>query len=274
MPAPKNTWSHLISVLTQVHNRVVKEDFRDVGDDDWETDISTPRSSLRTACTIRANDSAPIVMLRLLLYYLILRKAQDMQIPYYGMPVAETQATFKFKPQVCLYFQQSALDYPSNGNPVTGIISFRLMDQTSNSLTQSKMTQIANLVKTHFGGSTPFVWKKGRVMVTYNNWEEGIAWQILSLNPTEGERVIKQLLKVQGSTFDDKYMNVNENASPLERYPTNPGNQSILGKSTKKPRQRPIGNVVFRYATLSIHGKSRPEHLYDTTNRLVETVVK
>ncbi len=263
-----------MSVITQIQNRIVKEDFRDVGDDDWEPDISTPRSSLRTACTVRANDSAIMVILRLFLYYIVLRKAQDMQIPYYGMPIAETQATFKFKPQVCLYFQQSALDYPSNSNPVTGTISFRLMNQTSTSITKSKVTQIANLVKTHFGGSTPFVWKKGRIMVTYNNWEEGVAWQILSLNATEGERVIKQLLKVQGSTFNDKYMNVNENAAPLEKYPSNPGSQSILGELTKKPRQRPLANVVFRYATLSIHGTSRPEHLYDTTNRLVDTVVK
>ncbi len=274
MPAPTNPWSHYISVITQIQNRVVKEDFRDVGDDDWEPDISTPRSSLRTACTIRANDSAPLVMLRLILYYVVLRKAQDMQIPYYGMPIQDTQATFKFKPQVCLYFQQSSLDYPSNSNPVTGTISFRLMDQTSTSITRTKVIQIANLVKTHFGGPTPFIWKKGKIMVTYTNWEEGIAWQILSLNPTEGQRVIKQLLKVQGSTFDDKFMNINENASPLEKYPNNPGNQSILGESTKKPKQRPVANVLFRYATLSIHGKARPEHLYDTTNRLVDVAVK
>ena len=274
MPAPNNAWSHYISVVTQIQNRVVREDFRDVGDDDWEPDISTPRSSLRTACTIRANDSAPLVTLRLILYYVVLRKAQDMQIPYYGMPVAESQATFRFKPQVHLYFLQSALDYPSGSNPVTGSISFRLMDESTTSITQSKVTQIANLVKTHFGGSTPFTWRKGKTMVTYNNWEEGIAWQILSLNATEGERVIKQLLKVQGSTFDDKFMNINEPASPSQRYPTNPGSQSILGQVTTKPKQRPVADVKFRYATLSIHGKSRPVHLYDTTNRLVDVVVR
>lgn len=274
MPAPNNAWSHYISVITQIQNRVVREDFRDVGDDDWEPDISTPRSSLRTACTIRANDSAPLVMLRLILYYVVLRKAQDMQIPYYGMPIAESQATFRFKPQVTLYFLQSSLDYPSNKNPVTGTISFRLMDETSTSITNNRIKQIANLIKTHFGGSTPFIWKKGKLMVPYNNWEEGIAWQILSLNATQGERVIKQLLKVQGSAFESRFMNINTSAAPAQKYPQNPGNQKILGESIPKPRQRPVADVVFRYATLSIHGRAKPIHLYDRTNTLVDVVVK
>lgn len=38
----------------------------------------------------------------------------------------------------------------------------------------------------------------------------------------------------------------------------NPGNQTILGDSTKKPRWRPGGTVYFAYADLVVHGLDEP----------------
>ena len=68
------SWEHLQDVWSKVHNRRVRNHFRDLvndPDDDqsWEAfdgrlDISIPRHSLYQACTIRELDTADMVMLR------------------------------------------------------------------------------------------------------------------------------------------------------------------------------------------------------------------
>lgn len=201
LPSNYNSWRHFISVITQIQNRIVKEDFNDVGDDTWEPNITTDRASLRVACTIRANDSAPIVLLRLILYYIVLRKAQDLQVPYYGMPSGTIQAQRKFKPQVLLYFSQDSIQVARGKDPKTGEITWRIMDESSETITRTKIEQLANRIKTHFGSGEGFVWRKGKIMISYTDWDEGIQFQILSLTPQEGEQTIKQALKAHGASF-------------------------------------------------------------------------
>ncbi len=68
MPAPGNEWEFLQSVLMRLYNRVVRDDFRDGIPDDT---ISTPESALRYACLIKDNDTAPMALCRMFLYFLV-----------------------------------------------------------------------------------------------------------------------------------------------------------------------------------------------------------
>jgi hypothetical protein len=274
MPAPTNSWSHYISVITQVQNRIIKEDFKDVGDDRWEPDISTPRGSLRVACTIKATDSAPIVLLRLMLYYIVLRKAQDLQIPVYGIPIGSLNAQRKYRPHVFLYFSQDALNVQKGDDPITGRITWRIMDETSSTMTRSKVEILANRIKSEFGSGQGFIWRKGKKMVSYTDWDEGLQLQILSRDENEGERVIKKVLDVAGVAFDPKRCNLNKNKAEDSRYPSTKRRENILGESVELPRERPEVDVRFRYATLSLHGTKKPVHLYDKTLQLVDCVVR
>ncbi len=88
-----------------MQNRLVRQEFSDLGND-WEPDTSTPRSSLRTACTHEDGDSAIMTLVRMWFFFGCLRKAQDFQAPLYGEPVASYQERVTFLPQVTLYFQQ------------------------------------------------------------------------------------------------------------------------------------------------------------------------
>lgn len=274
MPAPKNSWSHFVSVVTQIQNRIIKEDFKDVGNDNWQPDITTPRGSLRVACTIRANDSAPIVLLRLMLYYIVLRKAQDLQIPVYGMPIGSLNSQRKYRPHVQLYFSQDALSVQKGDDPITGYISWRLMSETSSSITRTEVERLANRIKTEFGTGKGFVWRKGKKMVTYTDWDRGLQLQILSRTESEGERVIKKVLDVAGVTFDAKRCNLNKNKAEDSRYPSTKRRENILGETVELPRERPEVDVTFRYATLSLHGTKKPVHLYDKTLQLVDCIVR
>lgn len=263
MPLPNNfsAWEHFQSTLIQVQNRRVRDEFSDADDDD----ISTPRSSLKQACILRDDDSAMLTLLRLEFFYYVLRKAQDLQTPVYGIPVPSFQEARKFRPQIQLYFQEDSEDVEPGYTPVTGEISFRLMTESAETITESEARNYANKIRTSFSSGAAFVWKKGKIMSTYTDRARGYQLQLLCRNRTEGRRVIEQILDIQGHSPDWQFMNVSENEEPTQRFPTVPSNVTIMGKSRKKPRQRPIADVRFQYALLHLHGLPHPIVLVDRT---------
>lgn len=265
MPLPTNfdDWEHFQSVLIRTQNRVVREEFRDVGDDDWDPDIATPRGSLRVACTLKDNDSTLFVILRLFLYYFVLRKARDLVHPVYGSLIEGEGTGRKYKPQITLFFQEDLQDIETGYAPVTGEISFRLMNQASDNLTESELKEYARKIKTAFTTGEGFVWKKGKELSSYTDWDKGYQLQLLVRNKAEGRRIVEQVLDIQGHSPQWEKFNHQENENPSDAYPTVPGNEFILGKSRKKPRKRPIADVRFQYAILKTFGLPNPICLVD-----------
>jgi hypothetical protein len=139
------------------------------------------------------------------------------------------------------------------------------MDETPTTITQTRVETLATRIKTLFAAPTKFVWHKGKLMVSYTDRERGYQLQLLVRDKAEGKRIIEQILDVQNHTPDWKFMNSDESEEPLEKYPNNPGNQTILGKSYPKPQRRPVVDVKFRYATLAVHGLPKPINLVDCT---------
>lgn len=272
MPTPENfqPWEHLQDVIKKVHNKLVKEEFSDANDDD----ISTPRSSLKQACLVQDNDTVGIVLMRMMVYYYSLRKAQDLQQPYYGMPIEEAQVKRKTKPKIELYFLEDLNDIEPGYSPVSGEISFRLMDETSTSLTEAKLLSYGNKIKSIFATGNGYIWRKGKEMVTYSDWEKGYQLQILCRDKTDGKQLINKVLDIQNDTPDWAKANLNKNEEESQAFPTNPGIQLILGKSRKKPRRRPIADVRFRYATIHIHGITLPIPLVDLSGVFLNPIVK
>ncbi|NJL03019.1 MAG: hypothetical protein HC910_21540 [Spirulinaceae cyanobacterium SM2_1_0] len=276
MPLPPqfSYWEHLQSTLAWIHNRNVRDEFRDLGDT-WEPDISTGRSSLRMAATIQDNDTSTMVLLRLFFFYFILRRAQDLQPPIYGIPVASYQTSFKFHPQVQLHFKQDALDHQPNENPVTGRLSYRLIEENSQTLTKGQTEVLANRIATEFGfGGNGYVWRKGRDLVSYYDPDHGVNVQVLALNLSEGREVISKLLDLQNLTPNWELSNHKQNQDAPGRYPTVPPLKNILGDLVRMPRRRPVANVRFTHAELHLYGLGKPVVLYDRTDRYLGALVR
>lgn len=273
LPADFSPWEHLQQVVRLVHNRIVKEEFADLGDDSWDEDITIPRGSLRIACTMLDNDTAEMTLIRMHLFYLSLRKAQDMQAPMVGIPLDSFQESRKYKPQIMLYFQEDWQDVDPNYQPVKGIITIRLMNQESTSITNAEVVGWANKIKSSFGTGTGFVWRKGKEMSSYLEKDKGYQLQLLVRDEAEGKKVVEQVLDIQGHSPDWSNFQHKINENPTMAYPTIPGNQTILGKTYKKPRKRPIADVRFQYAALNVHGFPKPIILYDRTGYYTKTIV-
>lgn len=269
MALPNNfsSWEHLQTVLMQVQNRIVKEEFSDLGGDDWDEDITTPRGSLRTACTLRDTDSAIETKLKLDLFYFCLGKARSLQAPTYSIPISSYQTYRRHKPQVHLNFRE--INPPKGYAPTGSTISFRIMDEN---FTMAEAQVLANKIKTEFMTGPGYLWRKGKKMWSYTDRVIGYQLQLLCINETEAKRVVTDVLALRNNTPKWKLFNLNQNDQEAERYPEVPPTEIILGKPHKQPRERPIHDSRFQYAQLTMHGLPEPLILCDRTNTYVEVL--
>lgn len=260
-------WEQLQDILQWVHNRRVIEEFRDLTPDDeeWSAHLNTPRARLRWATTIKEEDTAVMCLLRMWLFYVICGKAAAFQTPVYGIPVPGYQESRKFHPQIQLEFGEDAQDIEDSYAPVTGVISFRLMGQTSEDITRAEISLYANRVKTAFGAGSGFVWHKGRLMASYTDREHGYKLQLLVRTDIEARRVIEQVLDIQQHSPNWEYLNISKNESESGRYPPVPPQIRVATEFRRAPRQRPIADVRFRRAFLHLWGLPHPIVLVDLT---------
>lgn len=266
IPSDFNEVEHLQSVIRRYLNKQIREDFQDLGGENWEPSVTTTRAAMRHALTHKDNDPMQVTLGRMFLYYFTFEKAASLQTPVYGIPTTfYQQEALTYIPQVTLHFIEDAEDVEPTYPPVYGEINFRLIGETHETITESKLKMLGNKAKTHFGANGGFVWRKGKVKCNYTDKQRGYFLQILSRNINEGKRVIEQVLDLQGHTPDWKYMNVRENQEPSEAYPTIPPTGRILGKSKRLPRRRPVADVRFTKIECHIYGLPAPKILYDRT---------
>ena len=270
LPPDFSPAEHFQDVARRTSNLEVKEWFADLASD--EVDIGTPRSSLKAACTHQENDSLVLTVGRMLLFDLVVRRVWNRGV--YGIPVSSFQEQRRFKPQIFLYFQEDEKDVEPGYPPISGEISFRLMNHTSDSITPAIATTLANRIKSEFAGGGGYQWKKGKIMVSYSEWDKGYQLQLLCRSKTEGREVIGKVLDIQNHSPNWKHMTVNENEEPASAYPTIPPNERIYGKNRRVPRRRPVGDARFQYALLHVHGLQNPVCLVDRSGTWPDPLVK
>lgn len=264
MPLPEgfNEFENLQDLVRKEHNKAVKAWFKNQPDDD----ISTPKSRLKHSCLIKDDDSAMMLLMRQWLFEVTTGHAQAIQAPVYGIPVQEFQPDRKFKPQIKLFFRESWSQENEDLKitPAEGEITFRLMNQSSETINRLEAEKLAKEIKTYF--ATPaFIWEKGWYKCTYLDDEKGYDLRLFVKSKAEGERVCQQVLKIQNHTFDSNNFQFVDHS---RTYPINPGTHKVYGKTITKPRRRRRADVRFRHAQLLIWGQPNPVNLVAVGGRL------
>lgn len=265
MPLPENfsEWEHLQDQIRRVHNKEVSRWFKSTEIDS----VATPKASMRQACTMKENDTSTMTVLRMFLFYVNCGKARDFHPPMYTLPAHEAYDRIAGRPQIKLFFQEDREDVEPGYRPVCGEIGFRIVTETTETLTMANAQALARKCKTAFGTGSGFIWRKGRESYSYTDPARGYRFKILSRSETEAKRVVEQVLDIQSHTPDWDNLNKNEAVNAATKYPTIPGNRTILGKSYKKPRKRPVADVRFQHAELHVDGLPKPVILFDNSGR-------
>lgn len=276
LPEPFSDIEHLQLTIRRYLNKQIRADFRDMfGDgDSWEPEVGTTRGAMLRALLHEDSDPITVTATRMMLYYFTYGKARDLQTPVYGIPTEfYQQEALSYIPIIKLHFKEDLEDLEPGYNPLIGEITFRISGETHKTITTAKLTILANKVKTNFGATGGFVWRKGKVKCNYSDKDKPYFLQILSRDVSQGKRVIEQVLDIQTDTPDWKYLNVRENQEASQAYPTIPPLETILGKSRRLPRKRPIADVRFTKAECHIYGLSKPKILYDRTKLYSDALV-
>jgi hypothetical protein len=252
LPTEFNPWEHLQNTLLQTYNKQVRDEFSDLTEED---DLTVSRSSLRVACRIRDDDSAIMVLNRMLLFYITVGKAADFQAPIYSNPLEEYGRNAKYKPQVCLYFKQDNSDVQQGRRAVESHIKFRLVGSRWETVTEAELLSLANDIKREFASSKGYRWSKGEILYTYDHQEHGMCLHVYSLNKQTAIDLIKKIYELVPFTYDNDY--IVEHKSE-RNYPNTPGTVTILGKSRKTPVRRPTVYVRFQKASVDIYGLPVP----------------
>ena len=263
MPLPEgfNEFEHLQNTIRRHENRKINEYFRELLPDDWDGDLSISEGALKQACLHKDEDTASMTVLRLWLFYFSgqsTKPYQSEQVPVYGIPISTFQQSWKFLPQVMLFFSEDVSDVEAGYDPVTAEISFRLVNESSTTITKDEIKRLGEKIKLALGANRGYRLHKGWDKCTYLDKEKGYDFRLLVFDKATGMAIIEKILDIQEHTPSWEKLGYIENGAPSASYPTNPGTQTILGKSRKKPRRRPRAYVRFRYAALHIHGLPQP----------------
>lgn len=272
LPPEFDETEFLQDAVKLVVNREVIQWFRDVELDEVDPDLSDDRARLRWACTHKENDPLNVTILRLRLFDTVCGWANSNLGVFYGMPSTAFQEQFRFFPQVQLHFVEDWQDIEPGYQAVSGRISFRLMNETTESLTMSKANAIANRTQTAFNSGNGFVWRKGKYTAVYYDKERGYQLKINVRDKAEGKRVIEQVLDIQQHTPEWKFLKWSDPDEPTNAYPTVPPLKTVLGELTRMPRMKPIADVRFTYALLHIHGRTKSLVLCDRNNYFKEAL--
>ena len=257
---PPSPVEHLQSTLRRYYNREVRDWFDDVDVDDL--DINVPRQSMATACRHLDEDSMIVTISRQMFFEDIRRRYSIAQTGI-GETTFKQSVRRRTHPKITLYFLEDLNDVAEGYSPVDGQISVRLMEYDQGSITEPIARQFAVRIKSAFASGGGFVWKKGKTMCSYTDWEKGYQLQLLCRNETEGRRVTEQVLDIQNDSPDWANFNTKENAEPTQAYPTIPDRDRAYGETRRQPRRRPIADVRFQTALMNVIGVPQPIILSD-----------
>lgn len=272
LPEGHDSWEHLQRVVTQTHNKVVRDYFNDLGGDDWEPEITTPRGSLRTACTVLDTDTAPMTLIRMLLFnHTLGYKDADVNQENTNELTAINRAS---KPTITLYFLEPQDEVEEGYRRLKGEISFRIMSGTDAVNTETELRTLGTKIKNEFAKPTRFIWRRGKTMYSYADWDKGYQLQLLGREESNIKDLIGKVLSIQTHVPDWEYLNISNNDQPSQAYPTIPGTTILLGKTRKKARRRPISNVRYAFSTIKIPGLPEKLVLHDSTGLKGKAIVK
>lgn len=230
---------------------------------DLDSNADIGRRALRDSLLIQKNESRTSAMFKVQYFRDFVQKVHS-QPAIIGIPKEQFDIGLEveYRPVVNLYFQQDRASVAPGYSPVRAEMSFRLMNETEDTLTQANLKTLANKIKNEFALNKGYTFNKGKNIATYIDKENGYFLQIYVVNEAEGVEVIRKILSIQNHTYDEDKFRITE---PKRNSLNTVTNKTIAGETYKKLRWRPTATVRFQWASLVVRTRPLPYWLVDRT---------
>lgn len=210
---------------------------------------NSEREAVKNLCLVQPNDSILIAQQRIRFFREEIQKTHLKPI-IIGQPKIDLDANVKYHPEISIGFKQSLTSVPRGKYPKDARISWRLMNETSESFTFAKMNDVAALVYQHFFQNR-FTYNKGKFIGWYISPIDGLNLQLYCLDETETERVAKYVVQAVGKSWDDKIFKITK---PKRSNETTSKQITVLGKQKDAPVWRPNIIVNAYKANINVWG--------------------
>lgn len=264
--AISRAWAFQRSVVRKVYNREIYDWFKDLPADALPSNIGG-RVAARSACVIGAQDSIQTVILKIQLFERI-KQSITLLPKVTGTTYPDIDESYEHRPLITLYFLQDLDSVPDGFRAVPGRISFRLVGENSDTITETKLKEIAREIKNQFALGGGVIWEKGKNMVVYRDVKNGLKLQVLCRSEANGVDIVQRVCNVIDKPYDADKKQYNEPSRPSSTSPV--GTDLILGKRVKERRWRPTVNVRFLYATAKISGLENAVPLVDRSKQFFQ----
>ncbi|MBK1987309.1 hypothetical protein A0J48_007130 [Sphaerospermopsis aphanizomenoides BCCUSP55] len=272
LPDGFSPFEHLQQTYKTEFNRRVDRYFRDVS---GNGDLNSPRASLKLACRIDDNDNDAMMNMRHNLFFNVMGYGRKNLAVVYGDKF-DTAPPVAGHPQLFIHFSQDASAQPTDEPLIEHEKSCRLMkfscstDGVQPAITNNDMVAIANEIKTLFlDNKKGITYTTGNMSASYTDPENGFPRgnYLLVNSKADAVSIYSKMCNAIDVTYrGDSHIVVND-PDKASTTSTTSGTTTILGKSRRNRRYRPVAVLRFRYAYISLGNLINPIFLIDTTLR-------
>jgi hypothetical protein len=285
MPLPEkhSPVEHFQDTVKKALNPIITQYFKDVGPQDWDESLTDDRAHLRVACTHKDEDPLQLTLGRMQLFTELrqLNLAQLCLIPSSDPDIIEEDEKVANHPLIELFFAQDSSAAPEDRSVIQAEIKFRLMDFINEAKPGMEgklfdepdaLVLARNIRQEMMVAGRGYRFNKGKLLHTYNDHKNGYRLKLYTSTENDAVETIKKTLAIRNHPYDDKKLKLHD--VPKKTSENNPsGSRRVYGKTRKKARWRPTGNVYFRWATADV-GLNRKIVLVDSTGHFLDALVR
>ncbi|MEH2400512.1 hypothetical protein [Nostoc sp.] len=210
------------------YNSEVVAHFGDVNGD-------SERNAVKNLCLVQSNDSILIAQQRIRFFREEVQKTH-LKPTIIGQPKADFDADVKYHPQIFVRLWQDSTAVPVGKFPKSAQFSFRLLDETSETITKDKLNTYARKMYAAFF-ETQFTFNKGKYIGWYTVPEEGLHLQLYCIDETECERVAKAIVSKLEKVWNEAAFKISK--PHRSNLISSEDTITILGRSKQRPQWRP-----------------------------------
>ena len=212
-----------------------------------DTSTNPQREAVKNLCLVQSNDSVLIAQQRIRFFREEVQKCHLKPV-IIGQPKSDFDADVKYHPQVTVYFVQDIQSVPRGSRPKNARVTWRLMDQTSETISNQILNNWATKVYNSFFNPV-YSFHKGKYIGWYNSPADGLHLQLYCLDDITAESVAKKIVTSADKTFNDDLFKVTK---PKRNNIAQSQQITILGQSKSVPNWRPNITVNVAYAYINI----------------------
>lgn len=238
----------LDNAIRLMHNRQVREYFKDIPD----TDLSnTPRASTKRLLLLEDNDSSIYQLRAMDFFKKYCEDANGVNDLYFSIPVSTYNIAVGYLPQITLYFRQEYIASASTETKErarTMQISLRVRESKIPTSTAA-LRAIATDIKQQFG--TPIrKFRTGYRKVSYKNKQLGYEFIVSCRDVIDAENLIKDVMGILSDRdeYDDRDLKISESKLGAASSTVTPRKTRVVSRLVNLPNRNQSVPMYFTHA--------------------------